>query len=354
MVVKNKYTIEGNVACIRADGAGKYSVNILINAKRLALVDKASSGYWQIIKERDQYYAATLDGKNIIYMHDLITGIGNKQCEEHFIEKNGSNCLITNPYYGKKAVVFRGIDDGLCNLDGNLMIEQKPEVTEQLTNDYEFYHTAFLKEITDDQLIRSDFLTLLNSDVKQRTSVLADFFTNVKQIVESPISRVLPNYEDYQILFEMLQNNHFDGQRLGSFNPSLGELDDIERYLEFNYRSNYLLPDHLLIITPILKTLKANKVYTCMFSGTAILPGEQYIYYQVFIQDLTDNMVYVLREPWRAMVGYEYDLPNDLPSLEQFHIMLKNAYISGNDDFYNIQSNLSSDGVVLTKLKRRK
>ena len=118
----NGYTDYGDLVAIHADGASKYGLNILINKRRLELVDQATDSYWRIDCDGFNYIAYTINNKNIIYMHDLLTGINNELVEERFVNGLDSSKLVINPFKGQTSLVRHKNGNGLVNVDHNLAI----------------------------------------------------------------------------------------------------------------------------------------------------------------------------------------------------------------------------------------
>lgn len=353
----SKYYREFNEECndvviIKADGSDRYGLNILINAKRLELVDQATSGYWRIVKENGHYYACTED--NLLYMHRLITGIDNPLIEEGFINGTKSTKLIPNPYLGQKVIRF--IDDGLLNVDENLLVSTTCNVIPQITEDsYLEIRNTLKHQLTEENIYTTSFLSILNSqDSSIRTMAIEEFIKYVQSIKDIPL--VKRGYIDIGNSIEVVDAYN---KKLLTSESFIGEnlsIDEMERRISTEgmcLESQYLFPGHLVIVYPTIKIIKSRKTHLCSFSGARISPGSEHLFYKLFIEDLTDSSVYYLENTLRAEIGYEDNFPTTIQQLDDFAYKLSHAYELDLDEYYNIVTNIGTDTLKLKKLHRK-
>lgn len=366
----NQYVDYGDgIIGICADGSTKYGLNILINKHRFLLIDGATNGYWHIKLEKDKYYAYTINNDKILYMHHLITGIENEQCEEGFISDNPSSKLISNPYQGRLDLVKHKDNNGLVNLDSNLIITEELMEYEKVDNlgfvelisdnyedddDYSKYLVPIYPTIDEEGLYYCDLQTILNiEDSIKRLEGLELFRKSIIELNNNRLfKRNYPEIKEYVKLLKLYEEGNLTGDKLIEYQDSVMSLYEQLDSMISEHQSTYYFEGHLLMIYPILKVKKASKPHLCCFSGARIGKGQEYIYYKLFIEDLTDSKIYTTK-PISAEIGYEEYLPTTVLGLDDFLYRLSHSYEMDFEDYYNISTNIRSDNLGLTLLKRK-
>lgn len=339
--MKNKFTDykNGVIAIESLNG-----FNILINSKRLNLVDQATNDYWKITKENNQYYAFIKQDNCFLYMHDIITGKNNWQCEERFIKGNNSSLIVLNPYFNRDSYINRPIiNNGLCNLDDNLII-----TSDKVDN--EIYPLNFNNE----EIYQNSYLELLMSNVSDKDQKILEFKNYLEQILRNPLIRRTHYLDEYNELLKMINSQNLNAYLLERCSKSIMELEEKFCEINHNFESTYLFPGHIVLMWSSIKELKALKMHICNFSGALIYPGSYYLSYRLFLENLTTKTAYCLRKPIELEAGYESILPETLAQLDSFAYNLEHAYELGLDEYYTLATNLKTDTVPLIKINKKR
>lgn len=347
----NKYTDYGDFVAIHADGASKYGLNILINRRRFDLVNKATNGYWRITCKDFNYFAYTIDSEKLVYMHELLTGVNNELIEERYINGVDSSRLIFNPFRGHISLIKHKNGNGLVNVDDNLIITPSNVSS---CEDYSYYLKPILLFI--DDIYDCNFQTILNSeDDLTRDDNIEIFKEQVLSLAKDRLfKRLGPDISSFKKIFELYEKKQLTGDMLENYDITLRKLYEIFNDIYLKYESTYLFPEHIILVYPNIKVKKALKEHLCSFSGARIYKGEEYISYQLFIEDLTDNSVYTLNKAISTEIGYEDYLPKDIQQLDDFVYKLNHSYELDLDDYYNFATNIKADNLGIKLIKRKK
>lgn len=346
----NKYTDYGDIVAIHADGASKYGLNILINKHRLSLVQQATDNYWRIALKDFNYVAYTVDNKNLIYMHELLTGINNDLIEERYLKGIDSSRLVFNPFKGNTLLIKHRNGNGLVNVDNNLIITS--DVVSS-NNDYSEYLKPILLFI--DDIYNYSLQTILNSedDLTKEDNVQI-FKEQVLDLVNDRLfKRLGPDLTGFRHIFDLYEQGKLTGDMLINYDITLQQLYEEVNEIYAMYESNYLFPGHHVIVYPNISVRSALKEHICSFSGAKIHKGSEYISYQLFIEDLTDNSIYTLAKALPLEIGYEEYLPTNIQQLDDFVYKLQHSYDLDLDDYYNFVTNIKCDNLGITLIKKR-
>lgn len=349
----NEYTDYGDFVAIHADGASKYGLNILINNRRFALVNQATNGYWQIDCDGFNYIAYTINNKNIIYMHDLLTGINNELIEERFINGLNSSKMVTNPFKGQTSLVRHKNGNGLVNVDDNLIVTSSDVSSNE---SYSEYLKPILLFIDGDDIYNSSLQTILNSeDEITKEENIKIFKAQVLSLAnDSLFKRVRPDIKGYIKLFELYEQNKLTGDILRNYDDTLQSLCEEFNNISLMYESDYCFPGHIVMLYPNIRVRRALKEHLCSFSGAKIYKGEEYISYKLFIEDLTEHALYTLAGPIAAEIGYEEYFPKNIKELDDFIYKISHAYELNLDDYYNFATNIKSDNLGIKLIKKER
>ena len=160
-------------------------------------------------------------------------------------------------------------------------------------------------------------------------------------------------YPEYVELLNSIKNNTLSDIELGMCTKSITDMYYKMELAEMETNSEYIFPGHKLVLYPSIDVLKAGKIHLCVFSGARINKGSEHLKYNLFIQDLSAKCAYVLKQPLRAEIGNEHRFPNNIFELDDFEYRLNTAYERGDDDYYNIATNMGSNSLRLIKLRRK-
>ena len=285
-------------------------------------------------------------------MHDLLTGINNELVEERFVNGLDSSKLVINPFKGQTSLVRHKNGNGLVNVDHNLAIT--PENI-NCDEDYSEYLVPILLFIDGDDIYNSSLQTILNSeDEIMKEENIKIFKTQVLDLASNNLfKRIRPDIIDYRNLFNLYDQNKLTGELLIKYNDTLQSLYEEFNNISLMYESDYCFPGHIVILYPNIRVRKALKEHLCSFSGAKIYKGEEYISYQLFIEDLTEHALYTLARPIAAEIGYEEYFPKSIKELDDFIYKIQHAYELNLDDYYNFATNIRSDNLGIKLIKKK-
>ncbi len=349
--MKNKYYDYGDgIIAIEASGMGKYGLHIVVDAHRLAMINQ-QAGCWTIIKEEDMYYAAIVDGPNIIFMHDLIVSPQSSLIEEKFIRPTLSDTLVTNPF--SKGKVGHLNHDGLCNLDANLILTDGYYSFTRAIPDYQMYKTPIIERLDDELTGKYSLLELLNSDDPNKDHFIQEYIAFLDSVKEDSLVRRLHLFDGYFTLTEKYKKGSLDTETLKTYPSGYNDLYEDVESARYHYTSHYLFDGHTIILYPKITYHIALKYHICAFSGNRIRPGEEYTRYHLFMEDLTTGDCYALKHPIICEMGNEDKLPMTIDALDDFEYRLYNGHDTGDVNYYDVAANIGNNGLSYVKLKRR-
>lgn len=303
----NDYTEEYDYTVIKADGASKYGLNIIIDKDKLKEVDSVTDNYWNITTKDGMYYAYTVVNGKIIYLHELL-GINRK-------------------------------DNGLINTKND--------------NDYSEYYPEFIK-IIDDNYNDLKLIDILNSDdIDNKKDALLFFKNFLLSAKKDRLGHRAFNVDEYLKAIELYENNMLTSKKLNGLNSTIEDMCYDWNDLELSHKSEYILEGHIIFIYPKIKELIANKEHLCELGGFRIYKGETYYRCKLFIEDYTDNSIYSTREVSVSEDYLDY-FPKTVHELNDFFFRVDNAYNVDDEDYYNIACNMGDTrfGLKLIKKKR--
>lgn len=124
--------------------------------------------------------------------------------------------------------------------------------------------------------------------------------------------------------------------------------------LKLEYQSHNIVPGSTVLVFPGIKEVRAQKEYTCDFSGSRINIGSIYVNYRPMIKSLDNGDVYVLKRTMRVETAYEYYLPTSISELEEFNNKINNyEYYEDEDIQYDHLYIQTGGGLQFKKLNRR-
>ncbi len=348
----NSYTDYGEYVAVHADGDTKYGLNILINKSRLALVQSATNTYWRIVYKNFNYFAYTVDNKKLIYMHELLTGINDELVEERYLNGGDSSKMVSKPFRGQTSLVKHKNGNGLVNVDNNLIITSSKVSSDE---DYADYLEPILLFIDEDDIYNCSLKTILNSeDELTKEDNILIFKEHILSLANDPVfKRFGPDITVYKKIFDLYEQNKLTGDLLKTCDATISELYEALNNIYTMSQSSYCFPGHVVIVHPNIRVKKSLKEHICSFSGAKIRKGSEYLSYQLFIEDLTDNCIYTLAKAIPAEIGYEDYFPQNIHQLDDFIYKVKHSYELGLEDYYNFATNTKCDDLGITLIKKR-
>lgn len=290
------------------------------------------------------------EDNNIIYMHDLITGINNDYCEERFINDNNSSNLILNPYKGDNIVTHKN-GNSLINVDDNLIITKYLPSYNDI--DYSDYLVKVYYDINEDEIYETKLQTILNiEDDISKYLALPTFKGQLLSLKKDKIfGRNCSLANDYIKVFKLLEEGNLTSKDLVGLDYTLHDIYNMYDEIYRTHESEYF-GGHVIELYPIIKTLVARTNHICCFSGAIIPKGKEYISYKLFIEDLTSNCLYCSKSI-SVEVGYEHNLPTTISELDSFLYKSSRAYELNLDDYYEFNSNVGYNDLGISLIKKR-
>ena len=305
----NEYNIDYDIVVIKADGASKYGVNVLINKSKLKLIDSITDGYWNITLKDGNYYAYTKVNGKKIYMHELL-GINN------------SNTLI--------------------NIDDNS------------NQEYDYYYPSFITSLDKNTIETSKLIDILNSDDKDNIKNALNYFKSfLLDCKKDRIGKKVIDIDAYLHALDLYDNNNLTCRDLKGLNYSIENICEDWTMLELEHKSQYILENDIIFVYPIIKELVAAKNYICEFGGIPIYKGETYYRCKLFIEDYTNHSVYSSKDLTISEDYIDY-FPTTVSELNDFLYKIDSSYDCNNEEYYNIAVNIKNSHFGLKLIKKKK
>lgn len=164
-----------------------------------------------------------------------------------------------------------------------------------------------------------------------------------KQLI-SRYDNILDKYRTDKIASEVIQTLY------GS--PIIEILEAIEEN-KLEYKSHSIVPGSSIIVFPGIKEVRAQKEYTCDFSGAHISIGSLYVSYRPMLKNIQNGDAYILKRTMRLEPCYEYLLPTNIGELEEFNDKINNYQYNDDDIQYDHLYIQTGGGLQFKKLNRR-
>lgn len=124
---------------------------------------------------------------------------------------------------------------------------------------------------------------------------------------------------------------------------------------KLEYESHSIVPGSSILVFPGIKETRAQKEYTCDFSGARISIGSLYVNYRPMLKNIENGDAYILKRTMRLEPSYEYCLPTNIVELEEFNDKINNyQYYEDEDIQYDHLYIQTGGGLQFKKLNRRK
>lgn len=348
----NKFIDYNNgIIAIEADGLQKYGLHILINDFNMRLINQATSDRWIIKKENNKFCACIKHGDKLLYMHDLITGIFNSKCPEKFLNSNGTDKLIINPYIGRTDLVRHKNNNGLVNTDDNLIIS----LNNSFKNDTDYSDYLVPLELQkDDDIYKVTLKTILNLEDKNLMKKgLEEYKSYILKLSKNKLFKRINSYiNNYINILDLYDKQLLCGDDLDFDIYSIEDLCCNYTNTMYRHESHYYFDGHIIMLYPSIKILKANKNHLCCFSGSVINKDSYYVNYHLLIEDFTEQCLYSSKV-LNSQIKYKSFFPTTVADLDEFMYKIINCYKLGLQEFYYFSSNIENDNLGL-KLIRKK
>lgn len=162
--------------------------------------------------------------------------------------------------------------------------------------------------------------------------------------------------QEYYDILESLKTSRISKDIVESYEGE--SIDYIWRRImekEQAYESNIIFPGDLVIFYPNIKEQRTRSFITCDFSGGIIYPGSLYINYRPLLDNISQNVSYVLKRTIKVEAGYYHDLPT---SISEFESLQQKMQLELDHDETGIQyshfNQRMGGELILQKLKRSK
>ncbi|MDD3453423.1 MAG: hypothetical protein PHN42_04055 [Bacilli bacterium] len=119
--------------------------------------------------------------------------------------------------------------------------------------------------------------------------------------------------------------------------------------------SQYFFPNHYILFYKNIVLKKASKFHQCNFSNALIKPGQEYILYKPFLEDISSGKNYVLKKTITLETSYIDYLPKSILEFEQlnFHLMSPENNTSYPFNIDDLAVNIGGE-FTLQKLPKKK
>ena len=190
-----------------------------------------------------------------------------------------------------------------------------------------------------------------NEDKKSLLLLFKQFLLDAKK---DRLAKIAFNIDDYLNLVNLSYENLLDLNEIhDNLNMSIDDLCYDWSSIELEHTSEYFLDGHIIFLYPKIRELIASKDYLCEFGGFRIYKGNMYYRCKLFIEDYTDNSVYVTKDLTISEDYIDY-FPTSVQELNDFFYRIDSAYNRDDEDYYNISCNLSNTRFGLKLLKKKR
>lgn len=139
------------------------------------------------------------------------------------------------------------------------------------------------------------------------------------------------------------------------YGDSIMEIVKALEEIKLENQSQDLFPGSSILVYSGIKEARANKEYTCDFSGSRIKIGNLYVRYRPMLKNLENNNTYVLKRTIKVEPCYECYLPTNIGELEELNNKINNyQYYDEEDIQYDNLYIQTGGGLQFKKLNRRK